>query len=223
MFEWWQNLGEINQWLYASALFFSLLFLWQMISAFSGLSADHDLGGVHHAGFDAAGLHHPGGADVGAADQHPGEVGAEAQESLAAFKLFSVRSVMAFFTMFSWAAALYMDNGAGLSGAILLGLLWGAGGLVGVALVFHFMRKMAETGTRRLSSCVGTQGTVYLQIPPGGQGEVRVPVSGVISVVKARCPSVPQPIKPGTPVKVVRVLAANMIEVAPEGAPVEAG
>jgi len=221
MIEWWQDLTTINQWLYASALFFTLLFLWQMIAAFSGLSADHEVAGGHDldAGHDLD--VHPDGMDAVA--HHAGEAPADIHESLLAFKLFSVRSVMAFFTMFSWAAALYLDNGAGLPTAALLGAVWGLGGLLGVALVFHFMRKMAETGTRRLSTCVGAVGTVYLQIPPDGLGEVRVPVSGVISLVKARGKAGGAPLAPGTPVKVVRVLAANMVEVAPEAAPAAAG
>lgn len=229
MFEWWQDLTTINQWLYASALFFTLLFIWQMIAAFSGLSADHDAGGAHDLGaggehdFDAGHDLDAGHADLGAAGHHAGEAAADIHESLLAFKLFSIRSVMAFFTMFSWASALYLDNGSSLGIAVLLGVLWGLGGLLGVAVVFHFMRKMAETGTRRLSSCVGAVGTVYLQIPPGGMGEVRVRVSGVISLVKARGPGSGGSLPPGTPVKVVRVLAANMVQVAPETAPAAAG
>ncbi len=221
MIEWWQDLTTINQWLYASALFFTLLFLWQLIAAFSGLSADHEVAGGHDldAGHDLD--MHPDGMDAVA--HHAGEAAADIHESLLAFKLFSVRSVMAFFTMFSWAAALYLDNGSGLPIAALLGVVWGLGGLLGVALVFHFMRKMAETGTRRLSTCVGAVGTVYLQIPPDGLGEVRVPVSGVISLVKARGQAGGAPLAPGTPVKIVRVLAANMVEVAPETAPAAAG
>ena len=47
--EWWNDLSPLTQGFYCAAAFFGVLFLWQMISAFIGLSgeeADADAGAV---------------------------------------------------------------------------------------------------------------------------------------------------------------------------------
>jgi len=63
---------------------------------------------------------------------------------------------------------------------------------------------------------VGSRGSVYLDVPAGGTGEVRVTVSGVVSMVKARALG-GQAIKAGTPVRVVRQIEANCVAVEPVG------
>jgi hypothetical protein len=73
---------------------------------------------------------------------------------------------------------------------------------------------MAETGNIRLESCNGQAGTVYLNIPAGGDGEVRVCVSGVMRTVRARVTG-GRELKAGAPVKVTRVLGPNLVEVEP--------
>ena len=73
--EWWGSLSVLNQWFFVAAGFFSVFFLWQLVSAFLGLSADHDDLSTD-AGTDAA-HHAPEDADA----------------TVMAFKLFSVRSI----------------------------------------------------------------------------------------------------------------------------------
>ena len=50
----------------------------------------------------------------------------------------------------------------------------GLAGWFVVAMLMYAMRRLAEPGTRRLASCVGRAGTVYLNIPAGGQGDRRL-------------------------------------------------
>ena len=204
MMDWWRSLGELNQGLYIGAAFFSLLFLWQFISALLGLAgegadaeldvdADIDIDGVDLDDLEAANIE-------GAA------------ESIASFKILSIRAVLAFCTLFCWAGAMYLDADMATSRALIFASLWGLAAWVVVALLVHFIRKLAETGTPRLASCVGHRGTVYLDIPDTGFGEVRVIVSGAVTRVKARGRN-GQAFNTGTPVKVVRTLDANTIEV----------
>ena len=90
---WWEGLTLLNKGFAVAALFFSVLFVWQFLGALLGLHGDShgDAGhaiGIHHHDFD----HH--------ADQHDrGGVG---------FTLISLRSVLAFGTLFSWAGTLYL-------------------------------------------------------------------------------------------------------------------
>ena len=199
MNEWWSALDGLNKSLYIGAAFFSLLFIWQFLSALIGLAgeggdADMDV----DVDVDMDGLE---GATVG-----------EAAESMAAFKILSIRAILAFCTLFCWAGAMYLDADMLTSRALIFASLWGLAAWVVVALLVHFIRKLAETGTPRLASCVGHRGTVYLDIPDTGFGEVRVIVSGAVTRVKARGRN-GQAINTGTPVKVVQTLDANTIEV----------
>ncbi len=87
--------------------------------------------------------------------------------------------------------------------------------LILIALVFHWMRKLTETGNLDLNTCVGRQGTVYLDIQEGMLGEVRVNVSGVATHVKARTADSKE-LKAGVPVTVTRVLDQSTVEVRPD-------
>ena len=204
MAEWWQGMTGIAKWFYGAAVFFSVFFLWQFISALIGLGGAEDVD--VDADIDADVDVDAEGVEASSAQ--------DAAESVAAFRLLSIRSILAFFTMFFWAGALYLDFGKPSTWAIGYGILWGVGGMLTVAVVVNMMRRLAESGTPRLASCVGTQGTVYLNIPAGGQGEARVTVSGALSYVKARAAAGAE-IKSGTPVRVVRVVGPQTIEVQP--------
>ncbi len=193
---WWSGLAPLAQYFYGGAVFFSVLFLWQLVMSLIGLAADHDL----DSGVDDSGVHH---------------APEDADQTMLAFKLLSVRSLLAFFTLFSWAGALYLSHGRSTPRALGCALGWGIAGLVVVALLMHFLARLAETGNIRIESCVGASGTVYLDIPREGQGEVRVLCGGAMMVLRARA-AAGAALKAGTAVRVVRALPPNLIEVAPE-------
>jgi putative sterol carrier protein len=185
MFEWWPDISGLNQAFYIAAAFFSCVFLWQFIASMIGLAGgDMD--------FDA-------------------DIDADAIESMSAFKMLSLRAILAFCTLFSWAAAMYIEP-KGLPTALLFALAWGLAGWLVVTLIVHWMRKLAETGNARLSTCVGTNGTVYLNIPEGSMGEVRVMVSGRITLVKARAAGDTE-MKAGAPIHVTRMIDNTTVEV----------
>jgi hypothetical protein len=209
MMDWWNDLSTLNQVFYGAAAFFSLIFAWQFIASLIGLAGgemdvgEHDVDG--DVDFHAE---HPG------VDAVEGHSAVDAAESVHAFRILSVRAILAFFTLFSWAAALYLDADKPLTSTLILALAWGLAAWVFVAVLIHWLRKLAETGTQQLVTCVGKRGSVYLDIPAEGQGEVRVNVSGVISMVKARAAGGKE-IKAGTPVRVVRMLDGSSVEVQP--------
>ena len=201
--EWWRELGGSNQAFYVAAGFFSLIFVWQFISALLGLSdggADVDAGVDMDVDADIE-----AGSPDGAAD------------TIAAFKVLSLRAVLAFLTMFFWAAALYLDMlDKTMLWALAYATAWGLGGWLVVTLLVNWLARLAEVGTMRFSSCVGHAGTVYMDIPADGEGKVRVPVSGAITMVSARMAGGAEA-KGGTPVRVVRMLDHNTAEVKPVG------
>ncbi|MFB3890926.1 MAG: hypothetical protein ACE15C_02755 [Phycisphaerae bacterium] len=200
MVEWWASLTGMNQWFFIAAIFFSVFLAWQLIAALIGLGGD---GGADVTSQVDAGVDHS------ALDQ---TANIDAHESVAAFKLLSIRSVLAFFTLFSWAGALYLQGGASLTPALVYAALWGvAAGLI-VAGIFYLMQRLTESGNPRLGSCLDTSGTVYLDIPAGGTGEVRVTVSGVMTHIRAKAAD-GVPLPAGTKIRVTRILDPVTIEV----------
>jgi len=209
MWEWWNGLETLNKVFYAAATFFSLIFLWQFISSLIGLSgSDVDVEAGSDVDVDAD-LDTDAGVDLDDIEAHSIE---EAGETVVAFRILSVRAVLAFFTLFSWAGALYLDSGKELGHALVLAVAWGIGAWVLVAVLIHWLRKLAETGTKQLRTCVGRRGTVYMDIPGSGEGQVRVVVSGAVSMVRARA-SGGEAIESGTPVRVLRMLDESSVEV----------
>lgn len=197
MIAWWSDLSGPNQTFYLLAGFFSAIFLWQFISSLIGLA-----GGEMDVDVDL---------DVD--DIEAGSMG-DAAETVAAFKFLSIRAVLAFCMLFCWAMAMYLNVGKPLERAMLYAAGWGIAGWVAVSVLVNWMRKLAETGTARLSSAVGTTGSVYLDISAGGTGEVRVTVGGAVTMVKARTAGDGE-IPAGTPIRVVRKLDNTTVEVEP--------
>lgn len=193
---WWTALQPMNQWFFVAAAFFTVFFLGQMVMALVGLGSGADLDTHVGASFDHDSPH-------------------DAQDSVNAFKLLSVRSVLAFFTLFTWAGGLYMSRGVSPSLAVVYALAWGLVAMVLVSLLMHLLRRMSETGNIRIGSCVGNPASVYLNIPAGGTGEIRVVCDGVVSVLKARSKG-GVAFTAGTPVRVTRVLGGNVVEVEKE-------
>ncbi len=195
MLEWWNGLEGVTRGFYCAAAFFSVFFVWQMIAA---------LIGADEGGADAA--------EGGAVEDFAPDAEGASDSSLSAFRLLSLRSVLTFLTLFTWGTALYLDQGKALNKAMGISALWGLVGMLSVTGLLYLFMKMVHTGTKRIESCIGAKGVVYVDIPENGTGEVRVPVSNIMSHVKARSAD-GRKITSGTPVKVIRRLDQTTVEV----------
>jgi membrane protein implicated in regulation of membrane protease activity len=192
----WNSLTTLNKGFAVAALFFAVLFLWQIVGMLLGID-----GHGHGDAGDGAMAHH------GACDDPGHHGGGEI-----AFTLVTIRSVLAFATLFTWAGTLYLMHGTSLGLAFVYSFLWGSAAMLLVSYAVYKMVQMQEIGTADLWSAIGEKGTVYLNIPEGGTGQVRVKVSGVVSCVKAAS-SDGKPLPAGTVVKVTSILDGRTIEV----------
>ena len=198
---WWSQVGLLNKAFVISAAGFSVLFVWQIISLLAGLDADSHAVGHDGGSFDHS-VDHPDTADQ--QTHHPGgEV---------TFSLVSVRSIVAFGTLFSWAGALYLLTGTNAILAIVYSAAWGMAAMFGVSYLVYWLLRLQEVGTSSLWSAIGEEGSVYIRIPQDGMGKVRVMVGGVVSYVSARSEN-NEELAPGALVRVVGVIDDNTIEV----------
>jgi len=78
------------------------------------------------------------------------------------------------------------------------------------------MGKLIETGTMDIHTALGSRGTVYLDIPAGGWGEIRAVVSGASTHLRARCADGGSA-EAGTEVRVVKILDSSSVEVERHG------
>lgn len=191
---WWQGLSVLNKSFAVAAVFFSVLFVWQLIGMFLGFDADGH-GEVGHAGMDHADSHagHHGGGEI-------------------AFTLVSVRSAIAFGMLFSWAGTLYLMEGTHPVLVLFYSFLWGMGAMVAVSYLVYRLVRMEERGNVSIWSAMGEDGVVYMNFPPGGAGKIRVKVGGVVSCVDARSVN-GEPLLAGTRVRVVGVVDERILEV----------
>jgi hypothetical protein len=201
MNEWWDGLAGITRFFYGMAAFFSVFFLWQIVAAFLGMTGDDvDVGGDAEADLDF---------DADAPDDFDHQ---DVVESSQAFKILSLRSIITFFTLFSWAGALYTTNGMEPVKAMGIGAICGLVGMFAIALIFWGMGKLTETGTKDIAMAKGQAGTVYLDIPSEGFGEVKTTVSGVVEHIKARSVH-GEALPAGTEVRVVQVINQSLVGV----------
>ncbi len=198
MQEWWAELTTVTQFFYGLASFFSIFFLWQLAAAFLGLSGDD-------VDLDAGDM----ALDADAPDDFDFD---DVIESSQAFKLLSLRSIIAFFTLFSWGSALYLTEGKELSTAMGIASLWGLVGMVSIACIFYAMGRLAETGTKDVKTCRGKVAAVYLNIPASGEGEIKLEIAGMVSHVKAKGVDGAEFLA-GTQVRVARVISQTLVEV----------
>ena len=193
---WWSGLTSVNQAFFGAAGFFSVIFVWQLVMAFVGMDGGH-------------------GVDTHVEPVTAHDAPQDAGDASATFKLLSIRSVLAFCTLFTWAGALYLRN-PGLPAALAMtyAALWGVGAMLLVAMLLHAIERMAETGSQRLEDCIGSNAVVYLDIPANGVGEIRMLCDGVSTHIKARTIS-GCGLKAGASVRMVRMAASNVAEVEP--------
>lgn len=210
---WWQGLTLLTKAFAVAALFCSVLFLWQIISMLIGFDVDghtdiaHD--GIDHVDVDASSHGTPVDHVDGTTDHDHHDLGGQV-----AFSLVSVRSVIAFATLFTWAGTLYLMSGTSVVLAVVYSLAWGGVAMLAVSYLVYKLVQLQETGNVSLWSSIGEEGSVYMNIPAGGVGKVRVLVGGVLSYVNARTPEEVL-LTAGTKVRVSRVLDDNTIEVVP--------
>ena len=195
---WWSELAPLTQAFYGCAVFFTLLFLWQFITTLIGL------------GDSADGL----ADDFNANDAGPDVDNSPYDHGAATFQLLSLRSVIAFGMLFGWAGALYLDLGLSIEESVLRGLVWGGAGMALVAYFFYKVQQLSESHNRNLSSCIGNEGEVYMDIPENGAGQIRVMESGAVNYISARSKD-GQPVQNKTPVRVLRTLDITTVEVEP--------
>lgn len=202
---WWEGLSAINRIFVVSSLFFSILFVWQVIGMFLGMDAHSVADSAGDHGFSGDSAH-----DVG----HDHDTGHDdaAHSGAVAFTLVSIRSLVAFGLLFSWSGTLYLMSGIAFIWAVAYSFFWGFAGMLTVSFLIYKLLRLQETGDSTVWSALGEEGTVYMNIPSEGAGKVRIMVNGVLKFVDAHSVA-GKPLEQGTKVRAVRIIDDKTVEV----------
>lgn len=186
MTEWWESLSTLVRALYCIAVPSTLLLLLQTILSISGFGGDSDVNISDTSGIDMGDISGADFGDVGdigdigdlgdvsdlSADVPDAAV--HVHGSYSSLQLFTVQGIVAFLAVSSWVSIAALSSGVPSAGAIPLGLVAGFFAMYGIAKLVQISKKLTENGTIDFRNAIGENATVYIPIPPAGEGEGKV-------------------------------------------------
>lgn len=160
MSEWWQSISTLEQIFWFFAVPFSIVFIIQLIMAVIGFSSEQELMDEY---------------DADGESPDPG------------LRIFSIRNIIIFFTIFGWTGIAAIRSGLNEASSVFMA--FGAGFLMMYvyAKLFQYVIKLTESGTMDINNAKGQTGTVYLKIPGNrtGIGKVSVDIQGAMREIDA--------------------------------------
>lgn len=186
MTEWWESLSTLVQVLYCIAVPSTLLLLLQTILSISGFGGDSDVNISDTSGIDMGDISGSDFGDVGdigdigdlgdvsdlSASVHDTDI--HVHSSYSSLQLFTVQGIVAFLAVSGWVSIAALSSGVPSAGAIPLGLVAGFFAMYGIAKLVQISKKLTENGTIDFRNAIGENATVYIPIPPSGEGEGKV-------------------------------------------------
>lgn len=199
------------------ALSGTVIFVIRMLLMIVGFASDHGDGlgldndtasDAHDIGFD----HHD--ASMVNSDAHSMTDNAtHHDDSDSSFRFISIQGITSFFMMFGWVGlAIIRDNQLPAWIAISGGIIAGVFTVWVLSRIFAFVFRLQSDGTMRIRHALGSGGTVYLNIPKEGTGQVQVEIDGRLKVCDA-ISSNKEEIKTGDQVTVVWVQSNGVLVV----------
>ncbi len=225
MTEWWESLSLLGRIFTCIAVPATAVMILQTILVLCGMGggADGDLDGDldPDADFDTdfdTDLDTDLDADLDGDSMDPEsqEAGGDAQGGAYSLRLFSIRGMVAFFSIGGWTGLAAERMGIPLPGAVILAAAAGLAALFAVAWVMKKAMELQEDGTMELSSALGKTGSVYLSIPPKGQGKGKIQLLLSGSLVELDAVNTGEKVIPtGSEVMVCALADANTLAVEP--------
>ncbi|MBO9198982.1 MULTISPECIES: hypothetical protein [Niastella] len=157
---WWQHLDSFEKILWGIALAFSSFYLLQSMLSLSGGDTDH-------------------------ADGHA-DGSAEHDEGMP-HQFFTLKNMIAFFTMFGWVGIAAHAGGMSKTATIILALAGGTTIVLLMVLIISNMSRLRHSGTLEIENAINLTGSTYLFIPAkrSGTGKVHIKVQGSLRELPA--------------------------------------
>ena len=189
MMEWFQELSSFQKTYWVITGISTLIFLFVLIGTFVGADAD-DIGDVD-AEIDA---------DTGAG-----------------FQFFTLKNLVAFFTIFGWSGIASIDAGNSKSVTIIISLICGLAMMFVMAAMFYYISKLTSSGTLKMQNALNSIGEVYLTVGANRSkiGKVQVKVQGSLRELEALTDN-DKDLTQGNVVKVIEVTNNGILIIEPQ-------
>lgn len=219
---WWESLTTLERVFACMAIPSSVLLVVQTILLLTGLIGQHDGDlSMHHDHSGLSDVHDVSGGDesdgvFGVDLDHDGVPGAY-EDSVAhdpGLRILTVRGLIAFFSVGGWTGLALLR---GQTHAVLSSLSAMLAGLLAMLVLAWLMKltlRLQSEGNIDMHNAVGISGSVYITIPPqrGEKGKVTLMVQNRLTEADAVTDEA-EPIKTGTPVRVVGTTQGNVLVV----------
>ena len=195
MLEWFSDLGMFSKFYWLIAIIGSLIFTIIVIMTFAGIDGGEDFDDVD-ASIDA-------------------DTGIE-------FQFITLKNLIGFFTIFGWSGIACIDAGLSKPITVLISVICGIIMMTIMAAMFHFMKKLTDSGTLDYKNALNAIGEVYLTIGANRStiGKVSVRVQGTLRELDALTDSFTE-LKSGTIIKIVDVTSNGILIVNQTVKPIE--
>jgi hypothetical protein len=181
-----------------------VILLCQFVLTLAGVGGDHDIAADHSPDFGAD--HDTSGGHDGGHDAHHGATWY--------FHVLSFRSICAAITFFGLGGLAAAASPSFSSLSFPIGLASGFVAMVAVGWLMGLLSNLQAEGTVHIERAVGTSATVYLTIPPAGEGAGKVTVKVQNRTMEYRAVTQEkETFKTGDSVLVVGVLEPDTLEV----------
>jgi len=159
---WWQGLAGFEKILWAFAIIFSVLFLFQTLySLFVGETDDSSA--------------------IGTADSYIGD------DTGIGHQFFTVKNLIAFFTMFGWVGIAAYNSGLSKGLSIVIALIAGFTMVLIMVFLLRNVNKLRHSGTMQIKNALNEVCETYLFIPArrNGIGKVHIRIQGSLHELDA--------------------------------------
>lgn len=156
MSNWWNALDSFEKFFWCLAIPFTVLFIIQMILMAIGIDNNGEID------FDSHG-------DA----QFEFDVGEDIKIPIN-FRIFSLRNIIVFFTIFSWGGIVGNNNNFGVLKTLLFAIILALSVVVFLTFILKMLLKATQNGTMDIKNSIDSHGVVYLKIPGKGKGEGKV-------------------------------------------------
>jgi len=213
--EWWNGLTTLEQVFYYCAIPATVILVLQTILSIFGIGhgdGDVDFDGDGNIDFDGD-IDGNIDADVGGMSDSLAETSTmDAIESASSLRFFSIRGIVAFFSLFGWIGVVLAEKEINTFIIFFIATICGLIGMFVIAMMFYLISKMQRNGNISIKNAIGYTGQVYLTIPAkqAGAGKIQIVIQERLTEVNAMTNSY-KPLSTGTMVRVVDIIDINTL------------
>lgn len=189
MMEWFTELPSFLKTYWIVTIISTFLFLIVLVSTVMGTDSD----------------------DIGDVDA---EIDADTGTS---FQFFTVKNLIAFFTIFGWSGIASSDAGYSNPVIIAISIFCGLAMMALMATLFYYISKLNSSGTLKMQNALNAIGEVYLTVGANRSkiGKVQIKVQGALRELEALT-DCDKDLKQGNVIKVIEVTNNGILIIEPQ-------